>query len=182
MSSSLYNLFLLTILSLLPFFTSLQSEVYLTPPLDFKGYDLHVVAAFIKARDKVLFMKVSPHKRHPNQWAIPGGKVKKGESLHEAVHREIKEETSLDLDCKFIKTVYIQSEYAEFVYHMFEAKIPQVIDDIPLSSEHTALAWWTLEEALRENLMSDEPECILIAYPKTRVVKELFSAQHFYKR
>ena len=161
------NIVFFMAITCLLFFNPLKGEVFLTPQEDFKGSNLHVVAAFIKASDRVLFMKVAPHKWHPNQWAIPGGKVKDGESLDQAISREIKEETSLELDYRFIKTVYIRSEYTDFVYHMYEATVPHVINDIPLTREHTDLAWWTLEKALQQNLMTNEAECIRIAYPKT---------------
>lgn len=158
----LLSLFSFIIFSLNP----LQAKVFLTPPNDFKDTGLHVVAAFIKADNKVLFMKYAPHKIHANQWAIPGGKVNSGESLNKAVIREVKEETSLELDFCFLKTAYIQIYGIDLVYHMFEAKIEAIVNDIPLTSEHTELAWWTLEEALEQNLMIDEAECIRIAYPE----------------
>lgn len=164
----LRKIILFAILACSSFMNCLYGDVFFTPQENFKGENLHVVAAFIKAGDKVLFMKVAPHKWHPNQWAIPGGKVRDGETFDEAIFREVKEETSLELEYEFIKTVYIRSEYTDFVYHMYEARVPFTIDDIPLTPEHTDLAWWTLEEALQHNLMTNEPECIRIAYPETK--------------
>lgn len=160
-------LLLLSFLVFNIFFSNLLlAEVFLTPPKNFKETGLHVVAAFIKADNKVLFMKYAPHKIHANQWAIPGGKVDSNESLHEAIIREIKEETSLELDFRLLKSVFIQIQGTDFVYHMFEAKIDHIVNDIPLTAEHTELSWWTLEEAIQQNLMIDEAECIRIAYPE----------------
>ncbi len=48
---------------------------------------------------KILLVKRSKNEVHPNVWSIPGGSVKYGESLTEALTREIKEE----LDCTIIK-------------------------------------------------------------------------------
>jgi len=53
------------------------------------------VGAVIIENDKVL---LGLRKHEPGQWAIPGGKVEPGETLHEALKREIREETNLEID------------------------------------------------------------------------------------
>ncbi|BFI76230.1 NUDIX hydrolase [Sulfurisphaera ohwakuensis] len=63
-------------------------------------YPLVAVGGVIFNKDrKVLLVK---RKNPPNKgsWAIPGGKVKYGETLEEAVKREIKEETNLNVKVK----------------------------------------------------------------------------------
>lgn len=68
------------------------------------------VGAVIIDRDNVLLVK---RKNPPaeNQWAIPGGKVKWGETLEQALIREIREETHLEIEVnRFLKTIEIISK------------------------------------------------------------------------
>lgn len=55
-----------------------------------------VGGVIINKENKVLLVKRS---KPPNQglWAIPGGKVEFGETIFDAVRREMKEETNLDV-------------------------------------------------------------------------------------
>ena len=60
-------------------------------------FPLPVVVGLIRNGDDFLLIKRSnpPYK---NQWALPGGKWEKGESLLEALSREIREETSYEIN------------------------------------------------------------------------------------
>ena len=54
---------------------------------------IKVVAAIIEnENNEILCALRSPEMTLPNQWEFPGGKVEQGESLFEAIEREIKEE------------------------------------------------------------------------------------------
>jgi ADP-ribose pyrophosphatase YjhB (NUDIX family) len=55
------------------------------------------VGAVIMRNDQVLLVKrgSEPGK---NQWSVPGGLVELGETVHDTVVREVKEETSLDVE------------------------------------------------------------------------------------
>lgn len=55
------------------------------------------IKVFIKYKDKVLFIKNSYGHKYRN-WTLPGGGVKKGESLEEAAKREVMEEVGIRLD------------------------------------------------------------------------------------
>ena len=59
-----------------------------------------VVTALIKnpTKDKLLIVKrKSSSLIHPNLWMFPGGKSEKGEDILEALKREVKEETNLEI-------------------------------------------------------------------------------------
>ena len=54
-----------------------------------------VVAAVIERNGAVLICQRSIRDSHPLRWEFPGGKVERGESLHGALRRELKEELSI---------------------------------------------------------------------------------------
>ena len=54
------------------------------------------VGAVIVRGGKALIVKRA-HEPRKGEWSLPGGLLELGESLHDAIRREIKEETSLDV-------------------------------------------------------------------------------------
>ena len=75
---------------------------------------INVVAAVVKEGDKYLCMQ-RPRSRYlyiSEHWEFPGGKVEKGESDHEALIREIKEETGLTVTA----TTYLFSYPNHYLY------------------------------------------------------------------
>jgi 8-oxo-dGTP diphosphatase len=55
------------------------------------------VGAVVVRDGKALVIKRA-HEPRKGEWSLPGGLLELGESLQDAVRREIKEETSLDID------------------------------------------------------------------------------------
>ena len=66
-----------------------------------KGNNQDVVCAVIINQDKILAQTAQKNNiinTNDTQYVVPGGKVEPGETLNAAVHREIKEETNLNID------------------------------------------------------------------------------------
>ena len=54
-----------------------------------------VVAGVIERDGAILICQRSRGDTHPLKWEFPGGKVERGESLHEALQRELEEELAI---------------------------------------------------------------------------------------
>ena len=80
------------------------------------------------------------------QWSVPGGRVEFGETMREAVVREVVEETGLRVSCgQYLGHVErIGSEY-HFIIHDFWA---EPLDDSPLQAgdDASAAMWFDLAE------------------------------------
>ena len=66
-----------------------------------KGNNQDVVCAVIVYQDKILAQTAQKNNlinTDDTQYVAPGGKVEPGETLNAAIHREIKEETNLNID------------------------------------------------------------------------------------
>ncbi len=74
-----------------------------------------VVSAFIKKNNRILLLK-EPIEDGKDWWIIPGGGVKFGERLEDAVVREMKEELGLDVTVKKFLGFH-EAVYTEYGYH-----------------------------------------------------------------
>lgn len=57
-----------------------------------------VVGAVVVDDERLLLIRRT-NEPHRDQWAVPGGRVESGETVHEAVTRELREETGLEGAC-----------------------------------------------------------------------------------
>ncbi len=150
-------------------------QVFKEPPDNFSPR-LEVAACFLTVDESVLFMKRQPYKSDGSLWGIPGGRFEKGETAHQAVVREIKEETGIDLPnetLKYFGKVYIRLPDVDFIYHMFAHELRETPEIQMDPVEHTEYRWITLEEALKLPLIRGEAECIYLAYGKELTVSNL---------
>ena len=56
---------------------------------------VQVVAAILQNDGKILVGQRTPDQSHPLKWEFPGGKVEPGESLEQALARELEEELGI---------------------------------------------------------------------------------------
>lgn len=109
--------------------------------------------AFLRNADgKYLFLKRSAHGSRPDEWDLPGGTMDPGETLDEALLREIEEETGIN-EVKTPKLVYAQSSVRNdeavkynYVLLLFIGDIDQT--DVTLSGEHQEYMWTPLKESV----------------------------------
>ncbi|MBN2251868.1 MAG: NUDIX domain-containing protein [Candidatus Altiarchaeota archaeon] len=109
------------------------------------------VGALIFDPEGRLFLMRS-HKWH-GKYVIPGGHVELGETLEEALSREIKEETDLDIhDVEFLcvqEFIYDPAFFKRRHFIFFDYVCRTNSTDVTLNSEGQDYVWVTLDEALK---------------------------------
>ena len=113
-----------------------------------KGNNQDVVCAVIINQNKILAQTAQKNKlidTNDTQYVVPGGKVEPGETLNTAVHREIKEETNLNIDIikKLGTTRNNKYKLHWFVCSPTDLSLLKVVE--PLKQKE--LKWIDLEDA-----------------------------------
>lgn len=101
---------------------------------------IKVVAAIIEnENNEILCALRSPEMTLPNQWEFPGGKVEQGESLFEAIEREIKEELSCTVEAvdEFDENTH---EYEKVIVNLIGIKC-KLVEGTPVAREHSKLVY-----------------------------------------
>lgn len=98
---------------------------------------------------------------------MPAGKVKKGESLAQAMQREFWEETGnwvLYGYFIYFNKIYVKYPETDFIYHTFHLILNRMIDVKTNPNEHKAHDWLFPQEALKKPLIPVLPELIKLFY------------------
>ncbi|MFA6511758.1 MAG: NUDIX hydrolase [Patescibacteria group bacterium] len=140
--------------------------IHHTPPPNFSPR-FHVVSCFVEHEGKILLLLRQHGKSAGNIWGAPGGKIDAGEKPKQSMHRELKEETGIMIppqDFQHRYTVYVRYPDYDFVYHIFQARIPQKPAIAIRTEEHQEYQWLTPQDALTLSLVPDEDACIRLIY------------------
>ena len=110
------------------------------------------VRGIVRKEDKILIVRRHPSSRNnPQKYELPGGKVDPGEFFDEALVREFKEETNLDVNILSLFEV-VQDEFISRRTNRPISTLQimmnlEIIDgEIQISSEHDDFKWASMEE------------------------------------
>ena len=111
-----------------------------------KAYGLTVRGIIKNYSGEILIVKRHPKSRtDPEMWELPGGKVEKGEFFADALVREIKEETNLDVNIGDFAEA-IQNDYSHKRTVQIMMYLVDVEGEVKISDEHTDFMWASLDE------------------------------------
>ena len=104
------------------------------------------VAGALMSGGKVLLVKRSPSRAYyPGVWDLFGGHVESGESLEDALRREVHEELGVELDSfRLFGTVHDPAEQADIHVFVVTAWRGEPINAAP--QEHTEIGWFSAAE------------------------------------
>jgi 8-oxo-dGTP diphosphatase len=97
-----------------------------------------------KAGDALLLRRSNTHPTMPHAPDFPGGEVEQGEEIAQALAREIKEETGLDVSPSSCRLLYAGTHVQDgvsFTHLLFVVKISNAKPTIKLSWEHDDFSW-----------------------------------------
>ncbi len=113
------------------------------------------VAGILKEEDR--YFIVTSNRWH-GKLALPGGKIERGESAFDAIRREMKEETGLDIiasDLVYVDGPLNSSEYVDpsvtfmlSVFRCYTSEAPEIV----LNEEASAYEWLTAEELKKRDV------------------------------
>ena len=111
-----------------------------------KAYGLTVRGIIKNDSGEILIVKRHPKSRtDPEMWELPGGKVEKGEFFADALVREIKEETNLDVEvgdfCEAVQNDYSHKRTVQIMMYLIGAE-----GEVKISDEHTEFMWASIEK------------------------------------
>ena len=140
--------------------------IYKNPPENFNAR-FEVVSCFVEHEGEILLLHRQNNKTEGDKWGVPAGKKEERETESEAIAREMREETGLDLHSglfQYFDKVYVRYPDYDFVYHMFTVKLEERPNVLINESEHKNFQWADPQRALELNLIRDEDQCIRLFY------------------
>ena len=110
-------------------------------------------ALVINDKNEALILTVGEYKARPDKSFtpdLPGGVVDSGETAHDAVVREVYEETGIQVSKDLVHLAYTKTDFfsqenksvSKFLYIIYLATMPAV----SISWEHAAYQWVKLDE------------------------------------
>jgi molecular chaperone GrpE (heat shock protein) len=148
---------------------------------------LTVKGVVLRDDGKILLLKRSKKSLNPGKWDLPGGHLEKGETLEEAIKREIQEETGLKVEIgEIIGTAEFSKESKNFNEEKRGLRYLTYYsgdDEVELSKEHQDFGWFSIDEASeklsqKDGFENEKREVIL----KAKEILEMKDALNGWRR
>jgi 8-oxo-dGTP diphosphatase len=132
-----------------------------------KPYRLAVKAVIVDSQNRCLLIRRSRACHYfVGQWEWPGGKPDKAEDFTTALTREVREETSLEVEvCGLAGAAEFEMPAVHVILLCLEAR--RISGEIELSEEHDEFAWVPLSELPRWDL-STQLKPFMIEYAQRK--------------
>lgn len=125
-----------------------------------KAYGLTVRGIIKNDNGEILIVKRHPKsKTDPEMWELPGGKVERGEHFTDALVREIKEETNLDVNVADFAEA-IQNDYQHKRTVQLMMYLTDIAGEVKISEEHTDWMWADLEKIKKLEISTSLKKCL----------------------
>lgn len=118
--------------------------------------DVAYVFLMDQKEEKVLMVK--NHGSNGSYFTLPGGAVERGETLHKAAIREVKEETGLDVSIHGILSIsekFFEERNHHAVFFTFAGKVIGGELEITLPDEIEEVVWMDAEQAEAYTFLPD---------------------------
>lgn len=107
---------------------------------------VHVAVGVIKSGEQYFLTRRLEGTHQGGKWEFPGGKVENGESVYQALHRELEEEVAIDvLSC--IPLITIEHDYGDKQVKL-EVFVVDNFNNEPQAQEGQEAGWFSYQEML----------------------------------
>lgn len=134
---------------------------------------VEVSTVFIEAEQKILFLQRSKTKISPGLWAVPGGKLEKGETPLDALKREIWEELQIVAKpekLEFLHTFYIKNVLMNYTLHSFYWKASTIFDVKININEHQSYIWQPINKTQELPLIEGQHKAFIRALRQKKLI------------
>lgn len=133
-----------------------------------KHFGVAVKAIIKKGNEFLIIKKSNTETVTPNNYDIPGGRIKFGEDVETALIREIKEETGLNINIKCPTNVWTFKVKDDFQLVGITFLCEFVSGDLLLSEEHESFEWLTSKDIFNREF----PKWLIKEFNKIRLKKD----------